>query len=192
MTPTVISMRTAPSASFRFLPGEGFEVAIGRSTGSGNGAVASADAHWPRDLRRTVRAGLEYWRQPTLTETAELLVSELVTNAFRHGQDDVLVRVRFTARCLRIEVRDGSPEMPVLGSASDLDEGGRGLFLVKAFADTWGVHPDGFTTWCVLALPEPPGGQMPPAETHTPGSPVSRDTGLDAAQQHPTFRADAP
>jgi anti-sigma regulatory factor (Ser/Thr protein kinase) len=85
-------------------------------------------------------------------ESAELLATELVTNALKHGRGDVGVRMYLDAICLRIEVRDGSPERPVAGDAALDDEDGRGLLLVNAIADDWGVSSSGTTIWCALPL----------------------------------------
>ncbi|WP_405526753.1 ATP-binding protein [Streptomyces canus] len=104
----------------------------------------------PRRVRVIIRAGLRHWGLSGLTESAELLATELVTNAFKHGRGDVGVRLYVTASHLLIEVRDGSPERPVSGRASLDDEDGRGLLLVTSIADHWGVSADGTTTWCSL------------------------------------------
>lgn len=121
-----------------------------RHEGSTAGVIAKADRPAPRRARITVRAGLRYWGQPGLIESADLLVTELVTNAFEHGLGDVGLRVYLTDTHLLIEVRDGSPAIPVPGNAALDDEDGRGLFLVASIADHWGVSPDGMTTWCSL------------------------------------------
>ncbi|MFF3487289.1 ATP-binding protein [Streptomyces sp. NPDC002701] len=114
------------------------------------------DLVWPQQIRSVVRAGLSCWERSALIADAELLVTELVTNALRHGRGDVGVRLSFINGHLRIEVRDGSPEVPELRAATSLDESGRGLFLVEAIADDWGISDDGFTTWCALSLHEVP------------------------------------
>nr|WSY53331.1 ATP-binding protein [Streptomyces sp. NBC_00886] len=116
------------------------------------GTIAEIDRTAPRRARVTVRAGLRYWGRPELIESAELLVTELVTNAFEHGLGDVGLRVYLTDRHLLIKVRDGSHAVPVPGNAALDDEDGRGLFLVRAIADAWGVSSDGMTTWCSLPL----------------------------------------
>ena len=124
-----------------------------RSTGSTASAIAKADRAAPRRARVILRAGLRYWGQPDeLIESADLLVTELVTNAFKHGLGDVGVRAYLTDTHLVIEVRDGSPEVPVLRDAALDDEAGRGLLLVSAISDDWGVSSDGTTTWCSLPL----------------------------------------
>ncbi|MCX5233932.1 ATP-binding protein [Streptomyces prunicolor] len=106
----------------------------------------------PRRARVIVRAGLRYWGWPGLIESADVLVTELVTNALEHGLGDVGLRVYLADTHLLIEVRDGSDQLPVLREAVPDDEDGRGLFLVAAIADAWGVSSDGKTTWCSLPL----------------------------------------
>ncbi|OEJ62781.1 hypothetical protein BGM19_03490 [Streptomyces agglomeratus] len=88
-----------------------------------------------------------------MTETAELLLTELATNALRHGRShDIGVRVYLQGSRLVIAVNDGSPLRPELHYAAPTDESGRGLLIVEAMAEEWGVSPDGKTTWCTLSL----------------------------------------
>ncbi|MFE3601276.1 ATP-binding protein [Streptomyces sp. NPDC059142] len=127
------------------------EVSIERRPNPDSEGISRADAAWPRRLRRIVRAGLTHWGQPKLVETAELLVTELATNALRHAQGrDIGVRVFFKGAQCVIEVSDGSPICPKLRNAELDDEGGRGLFLVECMAEAWGVSEDGTTTWCAI------------------------------------------
>ncbi|WP_246596407.1 ATP-binding protein [Streptomyces aurantiacus] len=144
--------QAVPGASFRLLPREGLDVAFVRSSESMGGAIAEEDRLWPQQMRRAVRAGLSRWNRPDITEAAELLVTELVTNALRHGRGDVRVRVHLATGRVLIEVQDGSHEVAVPRNATPVDEDGRGLLLVTAIADDWGVSPDGTTTWCSLLL----------------------------------------
>jgi anti-sigma regulatory factor (Ser/Thr protein kinase) len=130
----------------------GFDVFFERDEGSTAGAIADADRAVPGRARVIVRAGLRYWGWPGLIESADVLVTELVTNGLEHGIGDVGLRVYLTDAHLLIEVRDGSDQLPVLREAALDDEDGRGLFLVKAIADAWGVSSDGMTTWCSLPL----------------------------------------
>lgn len=139
-----------------------FEVSIERRPDPSSVDLSEADAGWPKRLRRIVRATLNYWGHSDLIETAELLVTELATNALRHGNGlDVGVRIFVESSHLKIEVNDGSPLRPVMRHADPYDEGGRGLFLVETLADAWGVSDDGSTTWCTLPLPAPKQGLLP-------------------------------
>jgi GAF domain-containing protein/anti-sigma regulatory factor (Ser/Thr protein kinase) len=77
------------------------------------------------------------------TDSAELLVSELVANAVRYAAtSNVLLRARLTGDLLRVDVQDGSQLIPAptLDPAWD-QESGRGLLLVEAIAERWGVEP---------------------------------------------------
>ncbi|MGP4049384.1 ATP-binding protein [Streptomyces sp. 2A115] len=152
MTPTAPIVQTDPSAAPRLGVRTGLAVSFARDSGSTAGTITEVDRAVPRRVRRIVRAGLRHWGQPDLIESAELLVTELVTNAFKHGRGDVGVRLYLTVSHLLIEVRDGSHELPVPSNAGLEDEDGRGLFLVNAIAEAWGVSPDGTTTWCSLPL----------------------------------------
>jgi anti-sigma regulatory factor (Ser/Thr protein kinase) len=86
-------------------------------------------------------------------DDAQLLVSELVTNALRYGQGgEVEFRLVITIRGMLLAVNNGSESRPRLRVVDESSETGRGLFLVAALADDWGVSPDGRTTWCTLSL----------------------------------------
>ncbi|WP_405878576.1 ATP-binding protein [Streptomyces sp. NBC_01136] len=150
MTQTVTIARTDPRTTNRLRACTGLDVSFSRASGSTAGANAAADQAWPHRIRRIIRAGLRHWGRPDLAADAELLATELVTNALKHGCGDVGVRLCPTADRLWIEVRDGSHELPVPRNATPDDEDGRGLFLVSSIADDWGVSPDGTTTWCSL------------------------------------------
>jgi anti-sigma regulatory factor (Ser/Thr protein kinase) len=85
----------------------------------------------------------------SLTDTAELLASELITNAYLHAAAPYALRIRaLEPHRLRIGVWDSSPEIPPpfdgglpnpLGSPA-LAEGGRGLQLVRLCADDFGAY----------------------------------------------------
>lgn len=70
---------------------------------------------------------------------AELLVSEVVTNAVLHGRPPVRLGVVLDADAVLIRVGDSGPHVPWRRDASADDEGGRGMELVDSIADTWGV-----------------------------------------------------
>ncbi|MET9776171.1 ATP-binding protein [Streptomyces sp. NPDC006367] len=116
--------------------------------------MSDEDARWPHRLRRIARASLTHWGRPKLVDTAELLLTELVTNALRYAPGrNIGVRIYLRDDQLVIEVNDGSPLAPAPRRAGPDDENGRGLFLVDALAESWGVSADGTTTWCTLSLP---------------------------------------
>jgi anti-sigma regulatory factor (Ser/Thr protein kinase) len=86
-------------------------------------------------------------------DTLRLLVSEVVTNAVRHGGDDHPVEVRASWNSeVRVEVSDhGTGFAPAPRLAAPDEPGGFGLFLVGRLADRWGVETDrGTTVWFVL------------------------------------------
>ncbi|WP_414507598.1 ATP-binding protein [Streptomyces sp. NEAU-L66] len=110
----------------------------------------------PGQARRALRQQLRVWGvSGELADSAELLVSELVTNAVRaQASADAEVGVRFvwSGGRLRLEVWDASDELPVMKDAEEDEECGRGLVLVDALASCWGVDRDGTgkTVWAEL------------------------------------------
>jgi anti-sigma regulatory factor (Ser/Thr protein kinase) len=77
-------------------------------------------------------------------DLTRLLVSELVTNAVRHGAPPIEIAVRCVGSAtLQISVSDGSPARPVQREAQPRDEGGRGIALVDLISDDWGVADRG-------------------------------------------------
>jgi len=86
-------------------------------------------------------------------ETLRLLVSEVVTNAVRHGShsEPVELNARWNSE-VRVEVCDGGERFTPQPRLGALDEpGGFGLYLVGRLADRWGVETDrGTTVWFVL------------------------------------------
>ncbi len=118
------------------------ELSIERATQPGQ-KLAERDKLWPGRLRLIGRAHLNLWGLSVFADLT-LLLTELVTNAFQHGEgEEVGVRMARTAKTIRIEVADGSTRLPVARQASPLDESGRGIFIVDALADAWGVSHDG-------------------------------------------------
>jgi anti-sigma regulatory factor (Ser/Thr protein kinase) len=112
----------------------------------------------PARLGRAVTAELcRRCGMAELVPTAELVVSELVTNAVEHaagGRARVTLSVSVTRRGVSIEVSDPDPHGPAVRVAGPWDEGGRGTFLVAAHSSSWGwrPRPDGKAVWAELAL----------------------------------------
>ncbi|MFD3455563.1 SpoIIE family protein phosphatase [Streptomyces sp. NPDC058691] len=111
-----------------------------------------AEVAHARDLASSRLTG---WDLRDLAFTAEVVVSELVTNAIRYGTGPVELRL-IRQDTLICEVSDSSNTAPHLRRARMFDEGGRGLFIVAQLAERWGTRqrPDGKTIWAELALPE--------------------------------------
>ncbi|PZS31824.1 MAG: hypothetical protein DLM61_07840 [Pseudonocardiales bacterium] len=109
--------------------------------------------------RRFVRESCEIWVvPPTIREIAELLSSELVSNAVEHAHSSSRLTVTGTGSALRVSVRDYS--RTVIPRPRPIDVGafrGRGLHLVAALSQSWGVHQhaDGKTIWVNLQLDSP-------------------------------------
>jgi len=108
----------------------------------------------PRDARRFTVETLRKWGADTVVEEAELIVSELVTNALRHASSPSRVVLSTNDSCLRIEVADDGRGGAVRRNAGPEDSNGRGLLLVEAMADRWGSQHDGqeHVVWCEIAL----------------------------------------
>ncbi len=105
--------------------------------------------------RRLTLAKLRAWGLPSLGETCELLVSELVGNAVRHtGAQTFGLRMTRRRGWIRVEVRDPSRALPCLLPVHETDVSGRGLMLVDKLSDRWGVDllPRGKTTWFELRV----------------------------------------
>jgi anti-sigma regulatory factor (Ser/Thr protein kinase) len=95
-----------------------------------------ADPAAVRDAREVVRSTLTRWRLPHLVEACVLAVSELVTNALRHGRPPIDMRLRRVSKKVELEVEDqGSGPAEPPHPADDLAESGRGLGIVRAVAD---------------------------------------------------------
>ena len=110
----------------------------------------------PADARRVVHEVLHDVSEETL-EIAELLTSELVTNALMHGAGDRSLVVEVDKSSIRVEVHDDDPTVDLrpLGVERDRPHG-RGLFIVDALASSWGVQPrrKGKAVWFQLQLQE--------------------------------------
>jgi anti-sigma regulatory factor (Ser/Thr protein kinase) len=117
-------------------------------------SVGRADLRAVPEVRRALRDLLGHWGEPGSAEVAELLTSELVTNALIHTDDGAVVTATVAPARLRVEVRDFTtgPTEPHARAASDDSTHGRGLVLVQSLADAWGVraHELGKVVWFEL------------------------------------------
>ncbi|MER6476638.1 ATP-binding protein [Streptomyces filamentosus] len=119
-------------------------------------------------IRRIVSAHLRHWHLDDLVDPVQLGVTELLSNVHRHAQPDkeCTVELELLLDRLTVSVRDNDPRMPVASGAAleDLwDErpealatSGRGLAIVDALSDSWGVRPRGASgkvVWFVLTAP---------------------------------------
>lgn len=104
-------------------------------------------------IRAAATRQLAHWGLEDVSFAAELLLSELVTNAVRYGTAPIQVRL-IHDRTLICEVSDGSSTAPHMRRAANTDEGGRGLFLVAQLAQSWGTRytPGGKVIWAECAL----------------------------------------
>ena len=110
------------------------------------------DVTTPAAARRFVRSALESVEtDPVVIETAELLTTELVTNAVVHTGCPAVLRMLFAAGGgVRVEVADTSDRPPRPRHAKGEDTNGRGLELVDGLVDRWGWQPEGAgkSIWC--------------------------------------------
>jgi sigma-B regulation protein RsbU (phosphoserine phosphatase) len=114
------------------------------------------DPEAPQQARRFVAAALDAPELAEVREVAELLVSELVTNAVVHAASPVEVAVEQAEGFVVVRVRDADtgPLVMRAGGGSELDEGGRGFLLVDRLAEAWGTEHQGGrkSVWFRLAL----------------------------------------
>lgn len=133
------------------------------------------------DARRATKETFAAWGLEAQSELAELLVSELVTNAVRHAvprpepvfavlwpdfapngnldggmpldERDMELTLRRGSRSLWIEVQDSDPRMPRPTRPGETDEGGRGLLLIDKLSARWGTRAaaDGKVVWVELS-----------------------------------------
>ncbi|MGF0169588.1 ATP-binding SpoIIE family protein phosphatase [Streptomyces sp. Marseille-Q5077] len=136
-------------------PDDDIALLLARTRALGTDRVATwdleADPAVVARARSDVSRQLAAWGLENLEFTAELVVSELVTNAIRYGRSPISLRL-IHDRTLLCEVSDASSTTPHLRRARVLDEGGRGLLLVAQLAGQWGTRHArrGKTVWAEL------------------------------------------
>ncbi|MYU25878.1 ATP-binding protein [Streptomyces sp. SID8352] len=106
-----------------------------------------------RRAREFATRALDGWGLTSRAEDIRLCVSELATNAVLHGTTrghGFLVRLDIDDNCVRLEVHDSRRRQPVVREPAATDISGRGLMLVAALSDEWGVKdrtPLGKVIW---------------------------------------------
>ena len=112
-------------------------------------------------VRRILSAQLRYWHLDPLIDRAALGLTELLTNVHQHARTDKMctVEIELLLDRLMVSVRDHDPRLPVVADAKDADTlatCGRGLAMVAAVSESWGVWPDGDSgkvVWFTLPTP---------------------------------------
>ncbi|MFE3904460.1 ATP-binding protein [Streptomyces sp. NPDC059153] len=109
-------------------------------------------------VRRIVSAQLRYWHLDPLIDHAALGVTELLTNVHRHAQPDksCTVEIELLLERLMVSVHDHDPRLPTVREASASSTSGRGLALIAAVSESWGVCPRGGAgkvVWFTLPAP---------------------------------------
>jgi serine/threonine-protein kinase RsbW len=159
--------------------------------GTPQAAADGADVvhRWPctnqtvQRARHELSIALDAWDMPQLRDTALLVLSELVTNAVRHASHpaDRPIETRFRRLPndrVRIEVSDADERRPVPREVSEMDEAGRGLALVDAMTERWGVRyqdGEGKSVWAVVSCG---------SESASSQATLSQQGGVTAASAH--------
>jgi len=128
--------------------------------------AAMASGNWPLSARPgdfTI-ATMSRWGAADGCDDIAMVVSELLTNALRHALPDsgqaprpgsVRLGLVQPGRCVLCAVADPSPKAPAPRQTEVLCEGGRGLHVISALADTWGCTPPshaGKVVWALFSL----------------------------------------
>jgi len=109
-----------------------------------------------RHARSLIRDPLKRWGLEDLIDSSELLVSELVTNAIKYANGEVMLRLILEPDTLVCEVHDSSPALPRVLQVDKDAENGRGLHVVSQVASRWGARrtTGGKVVWCEQLVPE--------------------------------------
>ena len=125
---------------------------MGRRVDDGNNRLLQAHPSSVAMARKVVRDVLTVAQREDLIETAQLLVSEVVTNALVHAGTPIDFHASVGDVGLRVEVSDGSTQVPAPRRYAAMAGTGRGLRLVQQLVNDWGsqARPDGKTVWFEL------------------------------------------
>lgn len=144
---------------------------LGRRRYDADAVDLGSDAGEVGRARRSLSEWCSAWGCTDSLEDAQLVLTELVTNALRHAGSRCRVRARYVSGVLRLEVTDMGGGNPNLRLPGELEEGGRGLLLVSALSTAWGVDAldDGRkVVWAELLSR---GGDMDPDDGHSLSAP---------------------
>ena len=115
------------------------------------------DGSAPAAARTAIRPILLSWNctDEDWLFDAGLIVTELVTNAIRHGGGGLELMLTMHERSVTVRVADGSAVLPEVQEPDADADGGRGLLIIEALSDAWGVedHPGGKRVWVRLQRP---------------------------------------
>jgi hypothetical protein len=117
----------------------------------------------PGRARSLVREALDTWGVEDELHAAELLTSELVTNAVTHASTPVVLHLTLDRNKVRVEIADAGDELPALVEVPET--GGLGLRIVDRLESRWGIEQipdDGKNVWFELDLI----GDVPPPSDH--------------------------
>lgn len=132
----------------------------------------------PHRVRAILTATLDDWGLADvadLADVAELLASELVTNALVHGKLPARFWMYVLDGRLYLEVSDSEPELPAPRDADAEDEGGRGLAIIEGLASEWGAeaYGPGKRVWLALGIDGAvPGSEVPVPREHAADPPT--------------------
>jgi anti-sigma regulatory factor (Ser/Thr protein kinase) len=116
-----------------------------------------ADVTAPARARHEVRAALlGFGLLETQLDDVLLATSELVTNAFEHGERPRRLELAYDDGRLTLRVHDAGSLLPELRAPSPAEARSRGLILVQALSEDWGFErcPGGKFVWAVFRIPD--------------------------------------
>lgn len=109
----------------------------------------------PREARELVADACQEWGVPEAAMAAEIIASELVTNAVRHAGTAIDLRMTLRDHRLRVSVHDRNGQPARMQTPAEADDHGRGLLIVEAVANAWGNVPlaGGKVVWAAVRVP---------------------------------------
>lgn len=118
--------------------------------------------HAPRVARELAARACATWELDSSAIPAEIIASELVTNAVRHAGTVIDFRITRLDHQLRMSVHDRAAEPARVQDPAESDDHGRGLLIVESVATGWGnvAVPDGKVVWASLWVSPPHAGQQ--------------------------------